>query len=111
MRPFQFSRAENAKSAVMAYSAGNDGSAPNSTSQYLAGGTTLLDLMMLDVMRLRFQASAMMSFECFLNCGGFANISDFLPHQTRVGSMPYRSGWPWLAVNCWSKSPRATVKR
>ena len=63
-------------------------------------------MMMLDVMRLRFQASAMMSFECFLNCGGFANISDFLPHQTRVGSMPQNKPqppqivYPRFAIDC-----------
>jgi xanthine dehydrogenase YagS FAD-binding subunit len=42
MRPFQFTRADDAKTAVLAHQA--DGA-------YLAGGTTLLDLMKLDVMR------------------------------------------------------------
>jgi xanthine dehydrogenase YagS FAD-binding subunit len=42
MRPFQFSRADEAKTAVLAHQA---------DAAYLAGGTTLLDLMKLDVMR------------------------------------------------------------
>ncbi len=42
MRPFQFTRADDAKAAILAHQA--DGA-------YLAGGTTLLDLMKLDVMR------------------------------------------------------------
>ena len=52
MRPFQFTRAENAKSAILAHQANaNKPGAVNASSQYLAGGTTLLDLMKLDVMR------------------------------------------------------------
>jgi len=42
MRPFQFARAEDVTAAIAAYDAG---------SAYLAGGTTLLDLMKLDVMQ------------------------------------------------------------
>jgi xanthine dehydrogenase YagS FAD-binding subunit len=42
MRPFQFSRADEAKTAILAHQA---------DAAYLAGGTTLLDLMKLDVMR------------------------------------------------------------
>ena len=42
MRPFQFTRADDAKGAVLAHQA---------DAAYLAGGTTLLDLMKLDVMR------------------------------------------------------------
>jgi xanthine dehydrogenase YagS FAD-binding subunit len=42
MRPFQFTRADDAKAAVLAHQA---------DAAYLAGGTTLLDLMKLDVMR------------------------------------------------------------
>src|SRR5262245_13586233 len=52
MRPFQFTRAGDAKAAVAAYgAAGGRTGAPDAASQYLAGGTTLLDLMKLDVMR------------------------------------------------------------
>jgi xanthine dehydrogenase YagS FAD-binding subunit len=42
MRPFQFTRADDAKAAILAHQA---------DAAYLAGGTTLLDLMKLDVMR------------------------------------------------------------
>jgi xanthine dehydrogenase YagS FAD-binding subunit len=49
MRPFEFSRVEAPDAAILAHGA-NDGGA---TAQYLAGGTTLLDLMKLDVMRPR----------------------------------------------------------
>jgi xanthine dehydrogenase YagS FAD-binding subunit len=54
MRPFQFSRAQDVKAALGAY--GSDAAAvgtpaADATIQYLAGGTTLIDLMKLDVMR------------------------------------------------------------
>jgi xanthine dehydrogenase YagS FAD-binding subunit len=53
MQPFQFSRAGDLQSAYSAYRAavaeGTD--AAHSRSQYLAGGTTLIDLMKLGVMR------------------------------------------------------------
>src|SRR6185503_15217097 len=42
MRPFQFTRAGDAKVAILAH---------QDNASYLAGGTTLLDLMKLDVMR------------------------------------------------------------
>jgi xanthine dehydrogenase YagS FAD-binding subunit len=42
MRPFQFTRADDDKAAILAHQA---------DASYLAGGTTLLDLMKLDVMR------------------------------------------------------------
>jgi xanthine dehydrogenase YagS FAD-binding subunit len=53
MRPFQFNRVDGARSAILAYQAepGANEGAINAPSQYLAGGTTLLDLMKLDVMR------------------------------------------------------------
>jgi xanthine dehydrogenase YagS FAD-binding subunit len=61
MRPFEYSRARSAEAAVLAASVGNrvgsggnDGDAAPATlaaTQFLAGGTTLLDLMKLDVMR------------------------------------------------------------
>jgi xanthine dehydrogenase YagS FAD-binding subunit len=52
MRPFEFTRADTARAAILAHgpAAGKE-DAINATSQYLAGGTTLLDLMKLDVMR------------------------------------------------------------
>jgi xanthine dehydrogenase YagS FAD-binding subunit len=54
MRPFQFARVEDAKAAIHAHTGGgraDDVGTINSPNQYLAGGTTLLDLMKLDVMR------------------------------------------------------------
>ena len=50
MRPFQFTRVDDPAVAVLAHRAGNPAQA-DAPSQYLAGGTTLLDLMKLDVMR------------------------------------------------------------
>src|ERR1022692_1818699 len=54
MRPFQFARVEEVKAAIQSHTGGvraDDVSTGNSPNQYLAGGTTLLDLMKLDVMR------------------------------------------------------------
>ena len=54
MRPFQFSRALDPDEAIIAHRAQSSTAevgAINATSQYLAGGTTLLDLMKLDVMQ------------------------------------------------------------
>src|ERR1700692_2373069 len=52
MQPFQFSRTGNLLSAYSAYRAADEGAdAAHSRSQYLAGGTTLIDLMKLGVMR------------------------------------------------------------
>jgi len=49
MRPFDFFRAETGMGALTAFTASQQSSAQ--VTQYLAGGTTLLDLMKLDVMR------------------------------------------------------------
>src|SRR5262249_26460247 len=46
MRPFEFVRVDSAKAAIAAASQGSGGA----DHQFLAGGTTLLDLMKLDVM-------------------------------------------------------------
>jgi xanthine dehydrogenase YagS FAD-binding subunit len=54
MQPFQFTRAEDINGAIGAYGsnvARDTGRAVEPPAQYLAGGTTLLDLMKLDVMR------------------------------------------------------------
>jgi xanthine dehydrogenase YagS FAD-binding subunit len=50
MRPFDFQRADTDASALQAFAAPRT-SATDNASQYLAGGTTLLDLMKLDVIR------------------------------------------------------------
>ena len=49
MRPFTYERVDSATAAIAAFGPGAVGAA--SDSQYLAGGTTLIDLMKLDVMR------------------------------------------------------------
>lgn len=52
MRPFQFSRVDDLPSAHSAYLAPDaEGTAGQPRSEYLAGGTTLIDLMKLEVMR------------------------------------------------------------
>ena len=54
MRPIAYARADSAQAAIQAFGAGGASSGKASVhnaSQYLAGGTTLLDLMKLDVMR------------------------------------------------------------
>jgi xanthine dehydrogenase YagS FAD-binding subunit len=53
MQPFVFERAESPASAVRAGAAARGPTPLASPTQYLAGGTTLLDLMKLDVMRPR----------------------------------------------------------
>lgn len=52
MRPFQFQRAESVEAAIRAAgTAKADGQPTQANSQFIAGGTTILDLMKLDVMR------------------------------------------------------------
>jgi xanthine dehydrogenase YagS FAD-binding subunit len=57
MRPFQFIRADSPKAAIVGFGSTLDGAQDdsgahaNGSSQYLAGGTTLLDLMKLGVMQ------------------------------------------------------------
>lgn len=56
MRPFIYQRADSANAAVLAalsHAPGRATAPTESLAQYLAGGTTLLDLMKLDVMRPR----------------------------------------------------------
>ena len=51
MRPFTYESAENTAAALRAFAGATGHSAAASSVQYLAGGTTLIDLMKLDVMR------------------------------------------------------------
>lgn len=51
MQPFTFARSPDIPSALTAYGEARAADAAGASSQYLAGGTTLLDLMKLDVMR------------------------------------------------------------
>ena len=51
MRPFAYARAESASEAIRAAALHTGAREPEGAPQYLAGGTTLVDLMKLDVMR------------------------------------------------------------
>src|SRR5579871_5647110 len=51
MHPFVFERVDSAVDAVRAAAGARSASEPQSAAQFLAGGTTLIDLMKLDVMR------------------------------------------------------------
>ncbi|AMN39109.1 FAD binding domain-containing protein [Rhodoplanes sp. Z2-YC6860] len=84
MRPFQFIRADSPQAAIVGFSnAGeSDGSDERSRgSQYLAGGTTLLDLMKLGVM----QPSAVVDING-LPTDSLAQI-DLGPRGLRLGAM------------------------
>lgn len=77
MRPFEFTRADSAKSAILALGSGKDAE----TTQFLAGGTTLLDLMKLDVMR----PQRVVDINA-LHDNGFGDI-DLGPRGLRLGAM------------------------
>jgi xanthine dehydrogenase YagS FAD-binding subunit len=51
MQPFIYERAETAPAAIDLFPLTSSGGATGSSAQYLAGGTTLIDLMKLNVMR------------------------------------------------------------
>jgi xanthine dehydrogenase YagS FAD-binding subunit len=51
MRPFTYQRASDPDAAIAALAASSGSNPPEATVQALAGGTTLIDLMKLDVMR------------------------------------------------------------
>ena len=77
MRPFEFTRADSAKSAILAFGSGKDAEA----AQFIAGGTTLLDLMKLDVMR----PQRVVDINA-LHDNGFGDI-DLGPRGLRLGAM------------------------
>jgi xanthine dehydrogenase YagS FAD-binding subunit len=101
MRPFQFTRAEDAGAAIIAHGANGPGNAINSTSQYLAGGTTLLDLMKLDVMRpphvidinglQQARLRAIEFSEGGLHLGALVHMSDAADHPGIAKSFPLLS--------------------
>ena len=92
MRPFAFQRASDADEAVRA--AAPMAPSPNipqtqSPTQFLAGGTTLIDLMKLDVMRpdrlidinaLSPRLSEIRMYESELRLGGLARMADVAEH-------------------------------
>ncbi len=51
MRPFTYQRAESPAAAISAFASTPSGAPTQASVQYLAGGTTIVDLMKIDVMR------------------------------------------------------------
>jgi len=100
MRPFQFTRADDARAAILAHQAersSNDG-VSHVPGQYLAGGTTLLDLMKLDVMRptqlidinaLKDRRLSQIEFGARgLRLGALVRMSDAADHADMVKQFP-----------------------
>ena len=89
MRPFAYERAVDASAAVRAASAGPADAHVRAPVQYLAGGTTLLDLMKIDVMRperlidlrpLAGQLGAIQADESGLSLGALATMAATANH-------------------------------
>jgi xanthine dehydrogenase YagS FAD-binding subunit len=92
MRPFTFQRASDAESALQAAAQLNFApglAQADAPAQFLAGGTTLLDLMKLDVMRpervidinaLAEKHGAIGAYDDGLRLGGFARMADVAHH-------------------------------
>jgi xanthine dehydrogenase YagS FAD-binding subunit len=91
MRPFVYQRATDASATAQFFAAtGNNGPLSENPAQFLAGGTTLLDLMKLDVMQPRVvvdinplarQWSAVDVGDGTLRLGALARMSDVAAHQ------------------------------
>src|SRR5262249_25707430 len=92
MRPFEFTRAADARSATMAHQPAK------LEASYLAGGTTLLDLMKLDVMRpqrvidinalRRAELGHIESGADGLRLGALANMADAAEHPAVRRNFP-----------------------
>ncbi|MBW8858049.1 MAG: FAD binding domain-containing protein, partial [Bradyrhizobium sp.] len=89
MRPFSYQRATDPGMAVQALSAAANNPLTKATAQPLAGGTTLIDLMKLDVMRpaaivdispLARSWSAIEPGDDGLRLGALAKMSDVAAH-------------------------------
>jgi xanthine dehydrogenase YagS FAD-binding subunit len=84
MQPFEFTRADDAGAALQAYTV-SVGRAANgaatAASEYLAGGTTLLDLMKLDVMR----PARVIDINALQNTG--LGSIDYAGGELRLGAM------------------------
>jgi xanthine dehydrogenase YagS FAD-binding subunit len=90
MRPFIYQSAAAPAAAIQSFRVGNAQSALEAPAQYLAGGTTLLDLMKLDVMRpemviditslSRGPLGQIDTTEAGLRLGALAHMSDAAEH-------------------------------
>ncbi|MBC7780195.1 MAG: xanthine dehydrogenase family protein subunit M [Proteobacteria bacterium] len=108
MRPFTYMRATDAQSAVRAAAVSAD-SHVRSPVQYLAGGTTLIDLMKLDVMRptqlvdiSRLADSRMREIEATsagVRIGSLATMREVADHPAIRRDYPVLSESLWLAAS------------
>lgn len=96
MQPFSFHRAESASQAVRAGRATGQGQTDAAT-QFLAGGTTLVDLMKLDVLRPRTVVDIMPLSKMFgaieltasgLRLGAFATMAAAAEHPLLLSQFP-----------------------
>src|SRR5947207_2769897 len=97
MRPFAYQRADASAPARAFAAATEDATQLDSPAQFLAGGTTLIDLMKLDVMRpnvvvdinpLARQWSAIEAGDGSLRLGALARMSDVAAHPEMQRSYP-----------------------
>jgi xanthine dehydrogenase YagS FAD-binding subunit len=105
MRPFTFTFANDAQAAVQASAQ----AAANGSAQYLAGGTTLVDLMKLDVMRpaqlidiTRIAAPQMRAIEATpqgLRIGALATMRQVADHPGVRRDYPVVAESLWLAAS------------
>jgi xanthine dehydrogenase YagS FAD-binding subunit len=96
MRPFEFERATDLAGACRLGSGTGQGQT-NSSTQFLAGGTTLVDLMKLDVLRpdklvylgaLQTDAGAVKSEAGGLTLGAFASMAAVAAHPQVIAEYP-----------------------
>ena len=99
MRPFTYERAASSDLAIKSLQANLNGNEPTAAQRahYLAGGTTLLDLMKLDVMRpehvidinsLAGQFSAIQSNPDTFRIGGMVRMSEAIDHPVLRREVP-----------------------
>ena len=108
MRPFTLSTADSAPDALRQM-AGTPGESPaDATGHYLAGGTNLLDLMKLDVMRpdrlvdigpLRQDHGAIVADDAGLRLGALVRMADAADHPAVRRDYPVLSDALWMAAS------------
>ncbi len=108
MRPFTLERARDAAAALALGRPRADGEAGDRAPQYLAGGTNLLDLMKLDVMRpervveingLRARYGAIEADEGGLRLGALVRMSEAADHPLIRRDYPVISDSLWQAAS------------